>query len=114
MKVFIVMFFMVAFLIALTFAQNKPTSSPASAEKTEVTPPVVTQGTLVATHVTDDMVLDPKNWHKAVFNKVEWTIYTGPGTIVFHHWVVPNIPAKPVKAADVAPKTVEPSPIPKK
>jgi|SRR5208283_2357372 len=36
---------------------------------------------------TDEQVLNPQNWHKAIFNKAEWVIYTGPGAVMFHHWV---------------------------
>jgi hypothetical protein len=36
---------------------------------------------------TDEDVLNPQNWHKAIFNKAEWVVYTGPGTVLFHHWV---------------------------
>jgi len=36
---------------------------------------------------TDKQVLNPQNWHRAIFNKAEWVIYTGPGTVMFHHWV---------------------------
>jgi len=42
---------------------------------------------------TDEQVLNPQNWHKAIFNKVEWVIYTGPGTVLFHHWVESKPPA---------------------
>ena len=38
---------------------------------------------------TDEQVLKPENWHKAIFNKAEYVIYTGPGQMVFHHWVMP-------------------------
>jgi hypothetical protein len=36
---------------------------------------------------TDEQVLNPQNWHKAIFNKAEWVVYTGPGQAMFHHWV---------------------------
>ena len=35
---------------------------------------------------TDEQVLNPQNWHKAIFNKAEYVIYTGPGQLMFHHW----------------------------
>jgi hypothetical protein len=35
---------------------------------------------------TDEQVLNPQNWHKAIFNKIEYVIYTGPGQVMFHHW----------------------------
>jgi hypothetical protein len=43
---------------------------------------------------TDEQVLNPQNWHKAIFNKAEFVVYTGPGTVMFHHWV--ETAAKPV------------------
>ena len=43
---------------------------------------------------TDEEVLNPLNWHKAIFNKAEYVVYTGPGQVMFHHWVEPA-PAKP-------------------
>jgi len=46
---------------------------------------------------TDEQVLNPQNWHKAIFNKAEYVIYTGPGQPMFHHWVMPA--AKPGDAA---------------
>ena len=36
---------------------------------------------------SDEQVLSPQNWHKAIFNKVEFVVYTGPGQAMFHHWV---------------------------
>ena len=36
---------------------------------------------------TDEQVLNPQNWHKAIFNKMEFVIYTGPGQAMMHHWV---------------------------
>ena len=58
--------------------------------------------------VTDEQVLKAENWHRAVFNKAEWVVYTGPGQFMFHHWVqtgkpaAPNLPAP--KNGDSAPK----------
>jgi hypothetical protein len=42
--------------------------------------------------VTDDQVLKSENWHRAVFNKAEWVVYTGPGQAMFHHWVEQKAP----------------------
>ena len=39
---------------------------------------------------TDEQILKPENWHKAIFNKAEYVIYTGPGQFMFHHWVMPE------------------------
>ncbi len=36
---------------------------------------------------SDEQVLNPQNWHKAIFNKMEFVIYTGPGQAMMHHWV---------------------------
>jgi len=40
---------------------------------------------------TDEQVLNPQNWHKAIFNKAEYVVYTGPGSAMFHHWVEPAV-----------------------
>ena len=37
--------------------------------------------------VTDDQVLKAENWHRAVFDKMEFVVYTGPGQAMMHHWV---------------------------
>ncbi len=54
---------------------------------------------------TDEQVLKPENWHKAIFNKAEYVIYTGPGQAMFHHWVEPTAkpPATKSGAAPTAP-----------
>ena len=44
---------------------------------------------------TDEQVLKSENWHRAVFNKAEYVVYTGPGAAMFHHWVEPGKPAAP-------------------
>ena len=51
--------------------------------------------------VTDEQVLKSENWHRAVFNKAEWVVYTGPGQAMFHHWVEQKAP--PVKSGTAAP-----------
>ncbi len=43
--------------------------------------------------VTDDQVLKAENWHRAVFDKMEFVVYTGPGQAMMHHWVPPEKPA---------------------
>jgi hypothetical protein len=63
--------------------------------------------------VTDDEVLNPQNWHKAIFNKAEYVIYTGPGQLMFHHWPPEETPAaKPPagKSGAVMPTTPGPAP----
>ncbi len=37
--------------------------------------------------VSDEAILKAENWHTATFNKAQYVIYTGPGQIMFHHWV---------------------------
>jgi len=34
----------------------------------------------------DQKILQPGNWHTAVFNGVEFTIYTGPGQVLQTRW----------------------------
>lgn len=52
---------------------------------------------------TDEQVLDPQNWHKAIFNKAEYVIYTGPGQFQFHHWVESAKPPAAKGRATTAP-----------
>ena len=52
---------------------------------------------------TDEQVLNPQNWHKAIFNKIEWVVYTGPGQIMFHHWTESAV-RTPMPAPAPAPK----------
>ena len=54
---------------------------------------------------TDDEIFNPQNWHKVIFNDMEWVVYTGPGTAIMHHWVAPK-GAKP--AATNPPATAKP------
>ncbi len=51
--------------------------------------------------VPDEQVLKSENWHRAVFNKAEWVVYTGPGQAMFHHWVEQKGP--PAKSGTGAP-----------
>jgi hypothetical protein len=51
---------------------------------------------------SDEQVLKPENWHKAIYNNAEYVIYTGPGQFQFHHWVQS---AKPVVPKGGAPKS---------
>ena len=53
--------------------------------------------------VTDDQVLRGENWHRAVFNKAEWVVYTGPGQAMFHHWIEPKSPPSKGGAGPSAP-----------
>ncbi len=39
--------------------------------------------------VTDEQIRDPGNWHRAIFNNWEYTIYTGPGQIQQSRWIPP-------------------------
>ena len=49
-----------------------------------------------------DPVLNPDNWHRAIFNGVEHTIYTGPGVIC--GWKpAPQPPKKVEKKAEEKP-----------
>jgi hypothetical protein len=50
---------------------------------------------------TDEQVLKPENWHKAIYNEMEFVVYTGPGQAMMHHWV----PAAKPPAATGAPAT---------
>lgn len=45
--------------------------------------------TAKAKTVSNEEVLNPENWHRAIFNGIEHNIYTGPGTIVSTKWAVP-------------------------
>jgi hypothetical protein len=53
--------------------------------------------------VSDEQVLKSENWHRAVFNKAEWVVYTGPGQAMFHHWVEQKAP--PAKSGTAPPAT---------
>jgi len=58
--------------------------------------------------VTDDQVLKAENWHRAVFDKMEFVVYTGPGQAMMHHWVQPaqspgSKPAASKSGASAAP-----------
>jgi hypothetical protein len=39
--------------------------------------------------VTDEQVREPGNWHRAIFNNWEYTVYTGPGQIQPTRWIPP-------------------------
>lgn len=54
----------------------------------------------------DDRILKSENWHTAIFNGVEFTVYTGPGQVMATRWVptpkatleeTPKAPAKEKK-----------------
>jgi hypothetical protein len=51
--------------------------------------------------VTDEQILRPENWHKAIYEKAEYVIYTGPGQFLFHHW--PPAPKSGGATAPLAP-----------
>jgi len=55
----------------------------------------------------DQKILDPDNWHRAIFNGVEYTIYTGPGQILTKGWA-PQAAAKPAPSKAVEPKPLAP------
>jgi len=55
--------------------------------------------------VSDDEVLNIKNWHRAVYNKAEYVVYTGPGQAMFHHWIEPKTKTPPAKSDSAAPTT---------
>ena len=56
--------------------------------------------------VSDEQVLKSENWHRAVFQKAEYVIYTGPGQAMFHHWVEPGPKPPAAKSgAGAAPST---------
>ena len=54
-------------------------------------------------------MLNPQNWHKAIFNKMEFVIYTGPGQAMMHHWVPDTTRPSAAKggAATARPKAIE-------
>ncbi|MGD0898523.1 MAG: hypothetical protein ABR915_11850 [Thermoguttaceae bacterium] len=63
--------------------------------------------------VTDQKVLQPENWHRAIFNGMEFAVYTGPGQAIFTRWAPqPGAAGQPAPggAKPVAPKATEPKP----
>ena len=43
---------------------------------------------LPAVHLISDAdILNAENWHTASFKDAKYVIYTGPGQIMFHHWL---------------------------
>ena len=52
---------------------------------------------------TDEQVLKPENWHRAVFNKAEYVVYTGTGQAMFHHWVAPAAKSPEAKGGATPP-----------
>jgi hypothetical protein len=89
-------------ILPVAFAQQVTPTSP------KIVTPLPTSMTKVPI-ITDEQVLNPENWHKAIFNKAEFVIYTGPGQLMFHHWVPPQVQPKTVKTTDTAPKTTIPT-----
>jgi len=53
------------------------------------------QRMLEETSTLDQQILDPKNWHTAIFNGVNYTIYTGPGDIAGARWANQSPPTPP-------------------
>ena len=53
---------------------------------------------------SDQKIVQPENWHTAIFNGVEYTIYTGPGQVMYRRNLQP--------AAKPAPKTGTSRPLP--
>jgi hypothetical protein len=74
-------------------AKAAPPTTPAVVKDT-VTKPKDTAAPVVKDE--PDPVLDSKNWHRAIFNHAEFVVYTGPGQVFFHHWVPPQVQAKPI------------------
>jgi hypothetical protein len=56
---------------------------------------------------TDEQVFNPQNWHKLVFNQMEYVVYTGPGQVMAHHWVPP--PGTPAPKSGAATPPVSPA-----
>lgn len=52
---------------------------------------------------TDEEVLNPLNWHKAIFNQAEYVVYTGPGQLMFHHYVQPASAKPPATKGPASP-----------
>ena len=57
--------------------------------------------------VTEQDVLNPDNWHRAIYNEIEYSIYTGPGVVVFAKWAGPYTPPKAVGSNNKAIKDVK-------
>ena len=58
--------------------------------------------------VSDEQVRKAENWHRAIYEKMEFVVYTGPGQAMMHHWVQPATPpaSKPLaKSGGAAPAT---------
>ncbi len=54
----------------------------------------------------DQRILQGQNWHTAVFNGVEYTIYTGPGQVLATRWAqTPAETASPEKKPEKSPAT---------
>ena len=57
----------------------------------------------------DQKILQPENWHTAVYSGVEYTIYTGPGQAMMTRWAKPAV-AKPAAEKPAEPKAIESKP----
>lgn len=45
----------------------------------------------------DQKILQPGCWHIAIFNDIEYVIYTGPGQIAAAKWLPPTSKSPPLK-----------------
>ena len=57
----------------------------------------------------DQKILNPENWHTAIYKGVEYTVYTGPGQALATRWAKPAAEPKPA-AKPAEPKPAETKP----
>jgi hypothetical protein len=57
----------------------------------------------------DQKILNPENWHTAIYKGVEYTVYTGPGQALATRWAKPAAEPKPPETP-AEPKPAEPKP----
>jgi hypothetical protein len=48
---------------------------------------------LAKDQVSHERIVQSQNWHRAIFNGVEYTVYTGPGQVLATRWA--QVPAQP-------------------
>ncbi len=60
---------------------------------------------------TDEKVLSSENWHTAIYQGVEYTVYTGPGQALATRWAKPAAAPKPPleKPAEAKPAEAKPA-----
>lgn len=58
----------------------------------------------------DKKILQPENWHTAVYSGIEYTVYTGPGQVMMARWAKPSPIAKPAAEKPTEPKPAETKP----